>query len=201
MKKKELEIILQKVPLFDNPKSHLEQYVTPANIAADILFIAYHLGDINDKIIIDFGCGTGIFSIGASYLGAKKIYGFDIDKKSIEIAQKYSKENNLSIEFFVENVEGVDKKCNTLIMNPPFGAQKGNRQADRKFIEKGFEIAEIIYSLHLKKTIPFIEKMITSLGGIVTHQKEYLFPIKWQFNFHKKEISKYDVTLLRIRTK
>jgi len=61
MKKKELEILLQKVPSFEKPVPHFEQYLTPASIAADIIFTAHQFGDIENKTVIDLGCGTGIF--------------------------------------------------------------------------------------------------------------------------------------------
>ena len=86
-------------------------------------------------------------------------------------------------------------------MNPPFGAQKSNRWADRAFIEKGFEISKVIYSLHLSKTIPFIEKLISALNGEITYKKEYLFPIKHTYFFHKKKSENVDITLLRTITK
>ena len=46
MKKKDLEIRLQSLKLFSEPKAHLEQYPTPSVIASDILFSAYAAGDI-----------------------------------------------------------------------------------------------------------------------------------------------------------
>ena len=200
MKKKELEILLQKVPLPNKPIPNLEQYMTPASIVADIIFTAHQFGDIENKTIIDLGCGTGIFSIGAVLAGAKKVTGIDADKDVIAIAKEYAKKNNLEIEFMVNDVKNVQTKCNTVIMNPPFGAQKSNQKADRKFIEKGFEISKILYSIHLKKTIPFLEKMISSLGGSITYRKDYVFPIRWTFEFHDKKVVYYDVTLLRIET-
>ena len=200
MKKRELEILLQKVPLPNKPIPKLEQYMTPASIVADIIFTAHQFGDIENKTVIDLGCGTGIFSVGAMLAGAKKVTGIDADKDVITIAKEYAKKNNLDIEFKVDDVKNVQTKCNTTIMNPPFGAQKSNKKADRKFIEKGFEISKILYSIHLKKTTPFLEKMISSLGGSITYRKDYVFPIKWTFNFHDKKIVYYDVTLLRIET-
>jgi putative methylase len=86
-------------------------------------------------------------------------------------------------------------------MNPPFGAQKSNRWADRGFIEKAFEISKVIYSLHLSKTIEFIEKMVLSLGGEITYTKNYVFSIKHTYFFHTKKSQDCDVTLLRILTK
>jgi len=201
MKQKELEIILQKVPTYEKPNPYIEQYMTPANIAADIIFTAYGFGDIQDKKVIDLGCGTGIFSFGAKYVNAKEVIGIDIDEESIKIAKNYAEKNNEGIQFIIKDVKDLDIKCDTVIMNPPFGAQKSNRWADRRFIEKGFEIAKVIYSLHLTKTLDFIEKMILALDGEISYYKKYDFSIKHSFSFHSKKALKFDVTLLKILTK
>jgi len=198
VKKKELEILLQKVPSFDKPSPNLEQYLTPADIAADIIFIAHQFGDIENKTVLDLGCGTGIFSVGAALTGAKKVVGVDIDKNCIENAREYAEKNDLEITFLVQDVRDVKIKCDTVIMNPPFGAQKSNQKADRKFIEKGFEITHVIYSIHLAKTVPFVKKLVSSLGGNIDYSKDYVFPIKWMYEFHEKKVINYDVTMLRI---
>ena len=70
MKQRQLEILLQKVPKPTTPVPQLEQYMTPAPIAADIIFTAYLWGDIENKTVVDLGCGTGIFSVGAVLAGA-----------------------------------------------------------------------------------------------------------------------------------
>ena len=201
MKKKELEILLQKVPIYDYPNPYIEQYMTPANIAADIIFTAFAFEDIHDKKIVDLGCGTGIFSYGAKLANAKEVIGIDIDEKVIKIAKDFAKNNNVEIQYIVKNVKDVDSKCDTILMNPPFGAQKSNRWADRGFIEKAFEISKVIYSLHLSKTIEFIEKMVASLDGEIAYTKNYVFPINHTHFFHKKKSVDCDVTLLRILTK
>jgi putative methylase len=201
MKKKELEIMLQKVPFFEKPIPHLEQYLTPASIVADIIFTASQFKDIENKIVVDLGCGTGIFSFGAIFVNAKEVIGIDIDKNSIKTAKKYAKEINQNITFLVQDINDVNVKCDTVIMNPPFGAQKSSLRADRKFIEKAFEIGKVVYTLHLSETIPFIEKMISSLNGEITYYKDYIFPIKHTFDFHDKETVNYKVTLLRVLTK
>jgi len=200
MKKKELEMILQRVPPLDKPIPHLEQYLTPASIAADIIFTAHQFGDVENKAVLDLGCGTGIFSVGAILTGAKKVVGIDVDKNSIEIARAYAEKNDFEIKFLVQDVKDVKVKCDTVIMNPPFGAQKSNLKADRKFIEKGFEVGSVLYSLHLAKTVPFVKRLISSLGGKVNYSKDYVFPIKWMYEFHEKKVVDYNVTLLRIIT-
>ena len=98
MKKKELEIILQKVPSFERPIPYLEQYLTPAGIVADIVFNACQFNDIENKIVVDLGCGTGIFSFGAKFVNAKEVIGIDIDENSIKIAKRYAKEINQKIK-------------------------------------------------------------------------------------------------------
>jgi putative methylase len=201
MKKKQLEMILQKVPSFEKPIINLEQYQTPAEIASDILFIAYQFGDIENKTVLDLGCGTGIFSIGAKIMGAKKIVGVEIDENCLKVARKYAKENKMKITFINKDIKDIEIKCDTIIMNPPFGAQKSNIKADRKFIEKGFEIASVIYSLHLLKTVSFIEKMVNLLKGEINFYKKYNFPIKYTYDFHEKKVLNFEVCVLRILTK
>jgi len=175
MKQRQLEILLEKIPKPTIPVPQLEQYMTTAPIAADIIFTAYQWGDIENKIVVDLGCGTGIFSVGAVKMGAKKVLGFDIDKNIIAVAKKYAKTNALPITYTLKDIIEVHTTCDTVIMNPPFGAQKSNTKADRKFLKKAFEISSVVYSLHLKKTIFFLEKMIKSLQGEITYQKEYSF--------------------------
>ena len=57
MKKKELEMLLEKVRPFAEPDPRLEQYPTPAVIAADITYSAYAAGDIEGMKVLDLGCG------------------------------------------------------------------------------------------------------------------------------------------------
>jgi len=201
MKKKKLEMYLQQIPTFEKPDPQLEQYITPAEIASDIIYIAFQFGDLENKTVVDLGCGTGIFSVGAYVAGAKEIIGIDIDENAIEISKEFANKNNLDIDYITKNVEDVDTLCDTVIMNPPFGAQKSNIRADRAFIEKAFQISDVIYYLHLSKTTPFIEKMISSLKGEITLKKDYVFRMKYAFDFHKKKMQNFDVTLLRILTK
>ncbi len=196
VKKKELEMLLQQIPMVKSPKSSLEQYQTPASIAADILFIAYD--DVHNSVVIDLGCGTGIFSIGCALLGAKKIVGIDVDENAIEIARKKAKEMNANVHFLREDVSDIDIKGDMVIMNPPFGAQHSNRKADTLFLKKALEIAPIAYSIHLKKTIPFLRSFISSIEGKITYSKDYIFPIKKTFLFHEKKVEKFEVMMLRI---
>jgi len=45
------------------------------------------VGDVRDKTFLDIGCGSGLFSIAACSLGARRVVGFDIDPDSVAAAQ------------------------------------------------------------------------------------------------------------------
>ncbi len=198
MKKKNLEIRLQQVPPHPAPRPELEQYPTPANIAADVLYHAHANGDITNKKVIDLGCGTGIFAIGAALLGAGEVTAVDIDEKAVEVARKAAREMKVDIEFLVSDVEEVKGNWDTVLMNPPFGAQK--KHADRPFLMKALSLSNVVYSLHLTKTRDFIEKEVKKLGATITDRKTYEFEIRYTFKFHEKEKAHFDVTMFRIKS-
>ncbi len=199
MKKKELEIMLQSLSGFEKPKAWLEQYMTPPNVAADIIFLAYHLRDIKNKEIADLGAGTGIFSIGACVLGAKKIKAVEIDEDAINVMKR-----NLDT-FQCENVDIYqmsvnDFSCNvgTVLQNPPFGSQR--KHADLPFLEKAIRIGKVIYTLHNAVTIEFLERKIGDLKGVITHKIPYKFFIPRIYEFHRKEKVRRELVLLRIES-
>ena len=201
-----MEMKLQRLKGFQEPKAKLEQYATPAKIAADILYTAHGLGDIQGKRVIDLGCGTGIFSIGACMLGAEEVAGTDIDKDVIAIARKNADNAGCQVNFDCISVEETTGEWDTCIMNPPFGSQ--TKHADLPFLEKALEVSKVIYSLHNSETLPFLRKRIekaafvheneSRAGYILDLEKNYKFEIRHTFQFHRKEKMNVDVTLLRI---
>ena len=65
MKLKELESYLQQVEGFEEPKVHLEQYITSGHIASHMLYtMDQTFDDIENNVVADFGCGCGVLSIG-----------------------------------------------------------------------------------------------------------------------------------------
>jgi len=198
-KKKQLEMAIQSIPPHPNPKVELEQYSTPAIIAADLLWNAYSLGDIENSEIIDLGCGTGILSIGSLLLGAKKVTGVDIDEESLAIARLNSE--NLNIEFVCCDISDVNcfDGCDVVIQNPPFGSQKkSERGADLKFIDKAKECSpRVIYSFHMASTEKFIIDYFEKSGFVVTHIFRYKFILPKIYDFHTKESKEVDVIVIR----
>jgi putative methylase len=196
MKQRELEISLQSLKGFDSPDPRLEQYPTPPVIAADVLYAACGMGDVGGKAVIDLGCGTGVFSVGASLLGARMVVGVDADPKVLDLARKNATTTGCDIEFRRMDVREVEGRFDTCIQNPPFGSQ--TRHADLPFLRKALEIAAVVYTMHNSKTMDFLEKEVGALGRTITHRKHYSFEIRHSFRFHRKERESIDVALLRI---
>lgn len=214
MKLRKLEMALETVEGFESPNVIYEQYKTPAVVAAPFLHLAFMSGDIEGKTVYDLGCGTGILSIGAAMLGARDVFGFDIDENAVPTAEKNAalmfdkfgigKDSNENIHFEVcdvsqipERIEsGKLKRADTILMNPPFGAQeKGN---DRPFLTAALAAGDVIYSIHNKGSRAFIEKFIKP--AVVTDCFITDFPIRKTFDFHKKEIQTIDVEIYRIES-
>ena len=113
--------ILQQSPDFKVPKPELEQYATPTDIVIDIVKQAYSLGHL-DGTVADLGCGTGRLAIGAALTGAE-VTGYEIDMEALDLAKKYSDAQKLNIKWVNSAIENIEKKYDTVLMNPPFGSQ------------------------------------------------------------------------------
>ena len=196
-KKKHLEMAIQKVPKHPNPKVDLEQYSTPATIAADLLWNAYSLGDIADKKVMDLGCGTGIFAIASKLLGAASAIGVDIDKDSIDLASSYC----WDVDFICSDICDLenDFDVDTIFQNPPFGSQKNAKKgADLKFISKAVELSpKVLYSFHMASTEEFLISYFEKNDLEITHIFRYNFPIPKIYEFHTRESANVEVIVIR----
>lgn len=196
-KKKHLEMAIQKVPKHPNPKVDLEQYSTPAIIAADLLWNAYSLGDIADKKVMDLGCGTGIFAIASKLLGATSAIGVDIDKDSTDLASSYCGD----VDFICSDICDLenDFDVDTIFQNPPFGSQKNAKKgADLKFISKAVELSpKVLYSFHMASTEEFLISYFEKNDLEITHIFRYNFPIPKIYEFHTRESANVEVIVIR----
>jgi len=201
MKKRHLAMFLSRLEGFPSPKPELEQYRTPGDVAAELLWLAHSFGDIERKVVADLGAGTGVLSIGAVLLGAEKVYAIELDAKALDVARRnaYSLGVEEKIEFINADVSEFSLGVDTVIMNPPFGSQV--KHADRPFLMKAFEIADVVYSIHLAKTEVrnFIEKFSLDSGFEAIRLRTSPFEIPAQFHFHRKRLERILVDLYRFR--
>ncbi|WP_406659999.1 METTL5 family protein [Methanolobus sp. ZRKC3] len=193
MKQRKLEMLLEQIEGFENPNPSLEQYATPAILAAEILHFAYMQGDL-EGTVYDLGCGTGMLAIGAKLLGAERVVGFDLDRKALEVARRNAENMGVDVEFMHCDISEVDGHADTVVMNPPFGAQaKGN---DRPFILSALKTSDVVYSIHNCGSHGFISKFIGSAK--IADWYTTAFPLKRTFKFHKKEVEMIKVEVYRI---
>ncbi len=192
--KSQLAIILSKLQDFRETNVKLEQYSTPSEIAAAVLWDAYMNGDIEGKTVLDAACGPGFFGIGALMLGAKKVYFVDIDKEAIEITSSNLKASGISRGFELLNIDISDfenradagNRVDVILQNPPFGTK--TKHIDKLFLEVAFNSADVVYSMHKKETKKFVERISEDHGFEITHYREYDFALKNTMKFHKKKV-------------
>ena len=186
--------ILFNSPDFNQPKPELEQYSTPVDIVAEMIKLANSQGDLSGNVV-DLGCGTGRLAIGAALLGTE-VTGYEIDNGALELAKNYSKEHDLDIKWINLAIENIDKKYDTVIMNPPFGSQRPG--ADRAFLEKSLEIGKRIWSIHMAETKNFVKDFVEKNSGEIITAYEFDFPIKNSMPFHTKNVSNQKAILYHI---
>lgn len=213
---------------FDEPQASLEQYPTPPELAAHLIHVADLLGDIEDRVVIDLGTGTGMLALGAALRGPAEVVGIDVDGGALRIAGRNRRRvgTRTPISWVRADVtrpplgfrdhdrdessdgeddgseEGdsrsVTDESVTVVMNPPFGAQNSNEHADRAFLETTSEIADVSYSVHNRGSREFVEAFVADEGGQVTQGFRAEISLPHQFDFHGQETKELDVEVFRI---
>jgi putative methylase len=202
VRKRDLERTLSEIEANPQPKAYLEQYTTPSTVAAETLYLAAYVNDdIIGKIVVELGCGTGRLAIGAALLGAKEVFGVDLDGAAVRVAQKNAKKLgvNENTHWIVGDIDVVNGSFDTVLQNPPFGVQR--KGADRRFIIKSLALSGTIYSFHKSgdSNREFIKRFIEEHGGKISN----IFPVSMEipkmFKFHtkKKQITQVDLYLYR----
>jgi len=193
MKRKQLEMMLERLEGFSRPSFQKEQYATPASVAAEMLFLAGMRAELGT--VCDLGCGTGVLAIGAALLGARAI-GVEIDGEALAIARRNAEKLNVDVDFICADVRQLSlRDIDTVVMNPPFGAQKTSF-GDRAFLCCARKIAKTIYSLHNQGSEGFVRSFMKPC----TVQEIYRipFPLKRCFDFHSQDVKVIGVELYRI---
>lgn len=187
--KRALEQRLSRVRYFEDPRVELEQYPTPADIAAHLVHVADLRGDL-DGSVVDLGTGTGMLALGAALRSPERVVGLDADRTALAVATENERRVNppRKIDWLLADAGRSPLRLSgaTVLMNPPFGAQHGNRGADRRFLDATREFADVVYSIHNAGSRGFVESFVADHGGEVTHAYELAFDIEGRFDFHEK---------------
>ena len=201
MKRNELEILLEKIPGFEDAKRDLEQYPTPSPIASHLLWSALMHGDLSGKIVVDLGCGTGRLLIGAAVLGAKIAVGVDVDISAIKSVKKTLRDMHVcNVELLQAQVPNLPlRRADTVIQNPPFGTWK--RGADLEFLRAAFDISTNVYSIHkynIKSRRVIVEEA-EKRGFILESAELKTMYIPQMFEDHRRRIYRFKVEMYTFR--
>jgi putative methylase len=198
MKLRHLEMLLEKVGGFTDPKVEKEQYPTPAPLAARLLYHAFMNGDIKDREVADLGCGTGILSIGAGLLGASGVTGIDIDEKALITAKKNAETLCVTPRFIKAEITSsciLPDSYDTIVMNPPFGAQQ--RYADRAFIDCALRSCNETYTIANSGSLAFF-RSYTRDRAVIREVTEGVLPLRHSFHFHRKDVQNISVEIIHL---
>lgn len=104
----------------------------------------------------------------------------------------------------IQDIFGIDTKCDFVISNPPFGIQS-IKNADTYFLKKALEIAEDgIFTMHKSSTIEYLRKLINEdkNGKFTIYNETFTeFDIPKTYKFHKEDSKNIDVVFLDIINK
>jgi putative methylase len=187
---------------FAEPRADLEQYATPADLAAHVVHRAALHGDLQGRTVVDLGAGTGLLAVGAAARGPERVIGLEVDAAALATATE--NERRLDPATPVDWVRadatrpplGVGDA--TVLTNPPFGAQDGNEGADRAFLATAADVAAVSYSIHNAGSRSFVESFVGDVGGEVTHAFEASFAVDRQFAFHTADRRELAVEVYRV---
>lgn len=177
---------MSKLKDFETPDVKLEQYSTPSEIAADVVWQAFMHGDIKDKIVLDAACGPGYFGIAALLLGAKKVFFVDISKEAIDLLHhnlEYLPPIEGKHEVIHHDIRDFSYDVDVVLQNPPFGIQ-GEKHTDKLFLEQACRHAPVVYSMHKLESDTFIRAVAKDHHFSVTHCWPYDFPLPKTQYFH-----------------
>lgn len=205
--RRDLEVRLQRCRGFTDPAVDKEQYPTPADLASHLVHAADLHGDFEGRVVLDLGTGTGILALGAATRGPDRVIGLELDRAALTVArenrQRIAGETDLAPVTWVLGDATRPPLCPTepvtVLSNPPFGAQRGRRHADRAFLEAIAALPQATsYTIHNAGSHDFVASFAGDNGGRVTHAWAGELDLDRQFPFHEAATRTIDVEILRI---
>ena len=140
--------------------------------------------DLKDKVVIDYGCGSGILGVAALLLGAKKVYATDIDPQAVLATRQNAELNGVLDGLFVDLPEAF---------NFAFAAQQADVLVANILAGPLMALAEDFSTL-IKPQAEF------ALAGVIEEQVEDVSKVYSQF-FEVLDVEKREENWCRISGK
>lgn len=196
--RRELARRLERIEPFDAPSARLEQYVTTPEVAASLVHEADLRGDL-DRRVIDLGAGTGMLAIAAALRGAS-VVALERDPDAVAVGIANARRLGVTVDWILGDVTAcpIDAHGATVVMNPPFGAQRTSRGADRPFLDAASRLARVSYAIHNADSRGFVEAFAAERGGHITDAYAVELDLPRQFAFHDESVASIDAEAYRI---
>jgi predicted RNA methylase len=200
----QLERCLKPVRDFDRPKVQLEQYMTPPDLAAEVLAaVARECQSPKDLSLLDLGCGSGMLSLASLLMGFPLVVAVDIDDEALKMvkashsAVSFGKDLGF-LEIILADASMLPRflrvRLDIVLTNPPFGT-KNNEGIDTLFVEAARKVcSRHIYSFHKLSTASFLTRKHE--GTLLAKMN---FQISNQFRFHHQAKKIIQVGLFKFK--
>ena len=126
--------------------------------------------DVNNKRVLDMGCGTGVLAIIAKKLGASSVDGIDIDDWSIENSIENSSNNNITgISFYKGNANSLaNKQFDVIVANINRNVLLNDMETyNTSLVKSGF----LLLSGFFENDFEELNKKAISMGFILAEKK------------------------------
>jgi len=200
LSKRDLEILLSKIPPLPAPKPHLEQYTTPPHLAARMLWVAaVTFRDLPADLVLDLGAGTGRLGLGAALLGSPFVLLVDVDFEALKRALAAARE--LGVDAAVDAVCSdvtrfeISRVASCTVQNPPFGVHR--RGADVKFLSAALRLSNVVYSVHKAETASYLLRKCEEVGAEAEALFEEVVRLPPTMPYHFKREHRVRVIVLR----
>lgn len=117
--------------------------------------------DVKDKIVIDYGCGSGILGVAALLLGAKKVYATDIDPQAVLATKQNAELNGVLENLYV----GLPEEFNTEFNNQKADVFVANILAS-PLMALAAEFATLIKSEGEFALAGILEEQVADVSGV-----------------------------------
>jgi putative methylase len=111
--------------------------------------------------------------------------GVDSDERALTVARRNAARSGVLLDLRSGSVETFAEPVDTVVMNPPFGAQR--RHADRPFWEAAFRCARgAIYAFALAESRTFIARWAVERSVPIFETRRVRFELSARFRHHRK---------------
>ncbi len=199
---RDLEVALERLRDFESPVESLEQYRTPGDVAALMIWEAYMRSDLARSVVVDLGCGTGVLAHGSLLLGAPSALCLDVDWSALTVARDNLSEFRGSFDLVAGDARSLPLRpagdyC-SVVMNPPFGVKR--RGADVEFLRSAAALCSTVYSVHKLSPggLRLIARLAEELGCRLDVIAEATMSLRQTLRHHRRRVYRFKVVLIRL---